>query len=165
MQGAWVGALVRELNTTRRPLQHHPHGCCLLISWHKGGSRQSLLLPLPKGADSRTGSPGGGQSRRMMAVLSLPQRGCSNTLITSLVPLEPVPHPLVGVLSVSFLHWQVDSSPLSHQGSPMICFYLVRCWTTCVGHAKTLWIWCGHYLPSCAPGEGEEEGQRHPGGQ
>lgn len=29
---------------------------------HKGGSRQSLLLPLPKGADSRTGSPGGGQS-------------------------------------------------------------------------------------------------------
>ena len=54
----------------RAPLQHHPHGCCLLISWHKGGSRQSLLLPLPKGADSRTGSPGGGQSRRMMAVLS-----------------------------------------------------------------------------------------------
>lgn len=54
----------------RAPLPHHPHGCRLLISWHKGGSRQSLLLPLPKGADSRTGSPGGGQSRRMMAVLS-----------------------------------------------------------------------------------------------
>ena len=52
------------------PLQHHPHGCCLLISRHKGGSRPSLLLPLPKGTDSRTGSPGGGQSRRMMAVLS-----------------------------------------------------------------------------------------------
>lgn len=52
------------------PLQHHPHGRCLLISRHKGGSRQSLLLPLPKGTESRTGSPGGGQNRRMMAVLS-----------------------------------------------------------------------------------------------
>lgn len=60
----WRGCLPRA------PLQHHPHGCCLLVSWHKGGSRQSLLLPLPKGADSRTGSPGGGQSRRVLAVLS-----------------------------------------------------------------------------------------------
>ena len=40
----------------------------------------------------------------------------------------------------------------------------MRCWTTCVGHAKTLWIWCGQYLPSCAPGEGEKEGQHHRGG-
>ena len=32
---------------------------------------------------------------------SLPQRGCSNTLITSLLPLEPGPHLSVGVPSVS----------------------------------------------------------------
>ena len=90
------------------PLQHHPHGCCLLISRHKGGSRPSLLLPLPKGTDSRTGSPGGGQSRRMMAVLSdtpaslargqlqsasLPDSSVSGAGSSTIQPSPPPPDP------------------------------------------------------------------------
>lgn len=43
-----VGCPVEGMSSSC-PLQHHPHGCCLLISRHKGGSRPSLLLPLPKG--------------------------------------------------------------------------------------------------------------------
>ena len=39
-----------------------------------------------------------------------------------------------------FLHWQADSSPLSHLGSPYICIYFFR-FISIIGYYKIYWVW------------------------